>query len=101
MDRKKVNSATELIKIIAQEVVDNNKSENYLCLSKRVSDLEGKMIKIENIIKPLSNPFNGGDKWKREDDEKLTLYTSKFICLMAKKLNRSTRSIQCRIKPLL
>jgi hypothetical protein len=101
MDREKTNSVTKLVKIIAQEVVD----ENIQCIKKNnesrcqdYNNLSDRVSYLENIIRPLKNAPCGGEFWSDEDHERLTRNFNQFNILMAKRFGRTPLAIKCRIK---
>jgi hypothetical protein len=82
MERDKTNSVTHLVKIIAQEVVDEALKNVY-----------ERLCKLETY-----KAVNAGDFWNGFEDQTLTAQLDNFISSVAKIHGRTEGAIRARVK---
>ena len=100
MNRPESNSITELVKIVAREVVkeevrQHERSQPHT--SKSSAEDMIRQVTQERLDNVISSLQMAGSSWSKEEDALLCEEVAVALAQIAKNHNRSSLSIKCRI----
>lgn len=102
--KRKTNSITHLVKIVAAEVFEEKIGELFYPYREQVIDLGGSVAKLNKVVQVhttevlRSSLENVGAPWTEDEDNLLTLEVKTALAVIAKTHGRTVNAVRSRIR---